>query len=439
MSMPNVICMNWHDTGRHFGCYGIDTVHTPNIDRLAADGVLFENCFAASTVCSPSRGALMTGQYPQRSGLRGLCHGQFLWQLRDGFDHLSHVLRARGWHTALAGFQHEVRHDDIQRLGFRELIETHGRGPWHQAPCEHVADGAIAFLKRRQGEQKPFFLQVGFFETHRPYNWGGAEADRSKGVTVPPYIVDNEAARADMADLQGAIRKADFHAGRIFEALEEAGLADNTIVLFTTDHGLALPRSKGTMHDTGMSVAFVMRWPAGGIRGGRRTKRMISNVDYVPTLFELLGLEPLSQFDGYTFADELGDWHGTEPRAFVHCMLADDMRATQSAKAKLIYHYADFADYPRPVDLTWIPASRPGQPLGERREQHIAACRPVPRVEFYDLQHDPAEMDNVAGCPQHLVVYNELAAEMRRWMDRTGDPLASQPAPNAPRRRSNHF
>lgn len=439
MSTPNVLCLNWHDAGRHFGCYGVETVHTPHIDRLAANGVLFERCFAASTVCSPSRGALLTGRYPQSNGLRGLCHGNFPWQLHSGHDHLSHLLRARGWHTALAGFQHEARHEDIARLGFLERIETHGRGPWHQAPCEFVAEGAADFLRRRRADGKAFYLQVGFFETHRPYDWGGATPDCEKGVWVPPYIVDNATARDDMAALQGAIRKADAQAGRVLAALEETGLADNTIVLFTTDHGLALPRSKGTMHDEGMGVAFVLRWPRGGLRGGRRSARMISNVDYVPTLFELLGLEPRPEFDGHSFADELGPWSGAEPRSFVHCLLADEMRAVRHAGGKLIYTYEDLADYPRPVNLDWIPASSPGQPLGQRRDLHVAATRPVPRIEYYDLRKDPAEMDNIAGHPDYLTELRYCAAEMTRWMERTGDPLASQPAPGIPRRRSNHF
>ena len=381
----------------------------------------------------------MTGQYPQRSGLRGLCHGQFLWQMRDGHDHLSHLLRARGWHTALAGFQHEVRHDDIQRLGFQERIETQGRAPWHQAPCEHVAEGAIAFLRRRQGAEKPFFLQVGFFETHRPYDWGGAGEDREHGVAVPPWVVDNEDSRHDMAALQGAIRKADRQAGRIFAALEECELAENTIVLFTTDHGLALPRSKGTMSDRGMGVAFILRWPGGGIAGGGRCPRMISNVDYVPTLFELLGLEPLPQFDGYSLANALGGWHGSDPRAFVHCMLNDEARATRSAAGKLIYNYVDYLDYPIPVDLRWIPARHPGEPLNQRKDAHLARGHPVPRVEYYDLEADPDERENLAGRPGCLAHYQVCAAEMQRWMARTGDPLATRECPNLPRRRSNHF
>lgn len=436
---PNVLVLSWHDTGRYFGCYGAETVHSPNIDRLAADGFLFEDCFAASTVCSPSRGALLTGQYPQSNGLRGLCHGLFPWQFDDPHDHLSHLLRVRGWHTALAGFQHEVRHSDIQRLGFRELIEIHGRDGCHQAPCNYVADGAIEFLRRQKKADEPFYLQVGFFETHRPYDWGGAQPDSEGGVAVPPQLVDNDAARTDMAALQGALRKADHHAGRIFDALGSTGLADNTIVLFTTDHGLAVPCSKGTLTDAGMSVAFILRWPGGGIRGGKRSSRMVSNIDFVPTLFELLDLDPLPEFDGYTFADELGDWHGTEPRGTIHAMLVDTMRATRTQTRKLVYNYVDYAEYERPVDLNWIPADDPATPLNERRATHIPHSQPVPRVEFYDLENDPEEMTNVAGQPEYRGEFDQLAAEIQRWMERTGDPLASQPAPRMPVRRSNHF
>ena len=211
----NIIQITTHDSGRHFGCYGYDTVHTPNVDALAADGVRLNNYFATVPICSASRATMLTGRYPQSHGQMDLpCFG---WALNDDERHITHILRDAGYRNLLFGLQHEVA--NVGRLAFDDVR-------LHRDPCDMIAAEAGRFLLDEAAPEQPFFLQVGFFETHTPFSFGGVEPDDSKGIEVPPYLVDNAASRSAMAGFQGAIRKADSAVGVILEALARSGFEE---------------------------------------------------------------------------------------------------------------------------------------------------------------------------------------------------------------------
>ena len=152
----NVLIVHWHDLGRHLGCYGASGVRSPNLDRLAAEGVLLTDSHAAAPLCSPSRGALFSGRYPHSNGLIGLAHHG--WQYHDDVRTLPSLLAEAGWYTALFGMQHETAYP--KRLGFHEYDVTNSY-------CEYVTDRASRWLSRFPPQ--PFLLTAGFFETHRPY------------------------------------------------------------------------------------------------------------------------------------------------------------------------------------------------------------------------------------------------------------------------------
>ena len=283
---PNIILITTHDTGRHFGCYGIETVHTPTLDAIAGDAYLFDNYFTTVPVCSPSRGAMLTGRYPQTNGLVGLTHSPWDWYFHEGERHLSHILRDIGYHTGLFGLQHESA--DTNTLGFQETYAQ--RKPnGGRALCLDVAESLATFLKSDAASKSPFYAQVGFFETHRPHDYGEVTPDDSKGVYVPPYLKEDEISRAELALQQGAIRRVDEAVTIIHNALQESGLEDNTIFIFTVDHGIEFPRAKWFCYDAGIEVALIMRWPGGGIQGGEVCNHLLSNVDLLPTLIELIG------------------------------------------------------------------------------------------------------------------------------------------------------
>jgi N-sulfoglucosamine sulfohydrolase len=414
---PNLLFITWHDTGRHFGCYGVDTVQTPTIDGLAEEGVLFENCFAAATMCSPSRGAAMTGLYPQTNGLIHLCHGNYGWQFHDDVKHLGELLTDANYQTTFHGFQHEVAHDNVERLGFQQYINEKPAPPIYPvAPCEVIAQGAAEWLQNVDTSEKPFFMQLGFFETHRDYDFGGAQPDDEKGVMIPAHIEPGDEIREDMAALQGNIKKADANVGLVLDALDKSGLTDDTIVVFTVDHGLAIPGSKHTMYDGGMEIILVMRWPGGRLSGGKRLDRLVSNVDLVPTLYDLMGLEHPREFQGQSFACALDSKFEQKPeRDAIYCMLQEgEQRAVRTKQYKWIRNFDKLREFPRPFDF-----SR----LDTIHYWHRASKAPVPPTELYDLEKDPLEMNNLADDPAMADVQKKMDARLWAWMENVGDPL----------------
>src|SRR6476469_2911786 len=220
MNRPNILQIICHDLGHHLGCYGIRSVHTPTLDGLAAEGVRFANSFCTSPGCSPSRAALATGRYPHCNGVLGLAHSYFGWQLGPGERHIASLLADGGYHTVLFGLQHVTYHPET--LGFHEIMGDR--------PADGVAENIEDWLSTRiqhptPNAQRPFYIELNFFEPHRPFDFGGVAPDREAGVQVPPYLPDNEAARGELASMQGAIRKVDSAVERILAAVEKTGLS----------------------------------------------------------------------------------------------------------------------------------------------------------------------------------------------------------------------
>jgi arylsulfatase A-like enzyme len=407
---PNILIISTHDTGRHFGCYGVPTVRTPAIDGLAASGVKFNRMFAASPICSPSRGALLSGQYPLTNGLVGLAGGNWNWELADYRVHLSHRLQQLGYHTAMFGLQDETAY--IERMGFDDT-SCHGiKRDGRERPATEVADDFCAFLTSRE-DGKPFYAQVGFFETHTPYTFGDCPSDDEEGVWIPPYAKahdwapwqvllnrfggDLDAARQHVAELQGAVRRVDAAVETILEGLRKAGVEDNTLVLFTSDHGPELPGAKWTMYEAGLGVAFIMRWPDGGVSGGRECDWLLSNVDFLPTLYDLFEVESPDGLEGESFALACrGDSGGIQPsRDVVFSNWIDGLNfSVRTHRYKLIRNLV-------PVDSTG-------------RE-----CQPY---ELYDLDRDPLELTNVADEPAYAEPYNMMRGHLDRWLVQMDDP-----------------
>src|ERR1700754_2885063 len=174
----NVLIVHWHDLGRYLGVYGHADVSSPQLDRLAAEGILFARAHAPAPRCSPSRGSLFTGRYPQNNGLVGLAHHG--WEYRAGVRTLPHILSEHGWYTALFGMPHETSYPP--RLGFHELLVS-------TSYCEYVVEQSARWLTAPPAQ--PFLLTAGFFETHRPYPRERYEPADADDVAVPDYLPDN--------------------------------------------------------------------------------------------------------------------------------------------------------------------------------------------------------------------------------------------------------
>ncbi|MBT5830358.1 MAG: sulfatase [Candidatus Latescibacteria bacterium] len=409
MSKPNVIIITTHDTGRHFGCYGIDTVHTPAIDAIAEDGCKFTNYFTTSPVCSPSRGCMLTGRYPQSNGLIGLTHSPWDWSFNEGEQHLSHIMRDAGYHTALFGIQHES--SNVDELGFESKHAQ--RGPGVTRTALDIAGSLADFLKSNDASD-PFYAQVGFFETHRPHDFGNVESDDSKGIYVPPYLVDDATSRQELAVQQGAVRRVNDAVQIITDALKESGHEDNTILVFTVDHGIEFPRAKWFCYDPGIEIALIMRWPKGGIKDGQVCDNLLSNVDFLPTLMNLID-EPIpDNIEGISFKSVLTDSKAPQTRDAVFSVFqGSDARSVRTNRYKLIRNFAPRRILDFPVNMTNTPRSRIKLPV----------------VELYDLEEDPNEFDNVATNPAYKEIYTELSNLLWDWMEEVDDPSLKSPIP----------
>ncbi|GAA1823760.1 sulfatase family protein [Agromyces salentinus] len=432
----NVLIIHCHDLGRFLGTYGVETVSTPNLDALAAESTVFEQAFSTAPHCSPARASLFTGTYPQQNGVLGLTHEPFGWDLHDPSTHVAHRLRTVGYRTELVGVHHESRtlpdHEVAARLGF-DRVRTGG-------DRDIVAERAVDALEAAAAAGTPFYLQVGFTEPHRspserdPVGVMGflgdhVEPDRSRGITVPPFLRDDEGARTEIAELQGAVRAMDEGVGRVLRRLTALGLDDSTVVVFTTDHGLALPRAKCTLYDAGTGVALLVRVPGREGWAARRIDELVSHVDVLPTLFELLGLPDQASVAGNSLVPVVET--GAHARAHAFGQLSyhtyyDPKRSVRSRTHKLI---VNFSNAPRAMDPTqsWVHRSLPADLTGPTIGTSAV-------VELYDLRTDPEETANVVDDAAQRAAFSALAAALLGWMRDTRDPLLD-PTPEPSRHR----
>src|SRR5215469_4995883 len=243
-SKPHIFVITCHDIGRHLGCYGVESVQSPNLDQLAAEGARFDSAFCTAPQCSPSRASLATGRYPHSNGVMGLAHGGFDWDLNPEEQHTAARLAEYGYETLLFGIQHVTQ--NVERLGFQYL---HAQGAGHGEGTAREVGAAVEAFLHGPLSQAPLYVEINFVEPHRPYDFGGVKPDSAAGVFVPPYLPQIPEAHDEMAALQGAIHEVDQSIGRMLDVMERVGLSKNALVIFSADHGLAMPRAKCTRYD----------------------------------------------------------------------------------------------------------------------------------------------------------------------------------------------
>ncbi|MFF0483240.1 sulfatase [Streptomyces sp. NPDC004435] len=425
---PHILLLHCHDLGRHLHCLGAGTVRSPHLDGLAAQGIVLEGVFATAPQCSPSRSSLFTGRWPHVNGVMGLTHRGFAWDLNPAERHLAGMLREAGYRTELIGVQHEARWQDdrqiARRLGFDHAVTGGMAGP--------VADRTVDTLRRLAAGPEPFYLQVGFYEPHRLPGARDApgitgflgdhiEPDDVLGVAVPPYLRDDPSAREEIAELQGSIRHMDAAVGRVLGELDRLDLAHDTLVIFTTDHGLALPRAKCSLYDPGTEVALLLRYPARGWTGGRRERALLSNIDVVPTLTDLLGITSEGPpVHGTSFLPLL-DREPFTPAGAVFTEMTyhdyyDPRRAVRTDRFKLIVNFSSAPGFMDPTQSWHRRCSAVEGHPHPNTESH-------PEVELYDLASDPLELADVADDPAYAEARATLTGALYAWMRDTGDPL----------------
>lgn len=430
---PNILLIHCHDLGRYLGCYGRD-IDTPNIDVIADDGVLFENHYATAPQCSPSRGSLMTGRYPHVNGLMGLAHEN--WELNADEKTMPEYLNECGYSTHLFGLQHIT--DDLDRLGFKHIHSGANLSP-AVSPAIHeinrardIADTLAVFFEKDTFEQ-PFFASIGMFETHRRRNDGlfeftdaAYESDDPSEVAPPEYLPNEPGIREDIAAMHGMIRAIDDAVGTITTALEAAQLTEETLIIFTTDHGIAFPRAKGSCYDPGIEAALLMRYP-GVIDGGLRCEELVSNIDVLPTLLDLLDRTVPERIEGQSFFPLLTEKkYYPRDQLFAEITWHDHYNPVRAIRTKQYKYVRNFWHLPSIYLTGDIFLSRAGR---EVREQFQSGRRPY--EELYDLEVDPHEQTNLADDPEYEHVREQLRGRLVRWMKNTADPLLKGAVPPA--------
>jgi N-sulfoglucosamine sulfohydrolase len=415
---PNIVYIHSHDTGRYIQPYG-HAVPAPNLQRLAEQGVLFRRAFDAAPTCSPSRASLLTGVCPHSNGMLGLAHRGFV--LKNYSDHMLHTLRAAGYYSALVGLQHIA--NDPKVIGYDQVVVRPGNR------VEDVAPAAAEFLGRLRGT--PFFLDVGFFETHRAFRQPSAREDQ-RFCQPPAPIPDTPQTRQDIAAFKASARVMDEGVGVVLQALESNGLAANTLVISTTDHGIAFPAMKCNLTDHGTGVSLILRG-TGAFSGGKAVDAMVSHLDLFPTICDVLDIEKPKRLEGRSMLPLLsGGAREIHEELFAEVnyhAAYEPQRAARTARWKYIRRY-DNRRRPNLPNCDDGPSKTVWLENGWRD-------RAVTSEELHDLVFDPVERRNAAGDPAAADALKDMRARLDRWMQATDDPLLRGPVPAPPGARVN--
>lgn len=416
MKSPNIVILISHDTGRYLRSYGYK-IDTPSLDQLVKDGVQFNEYYCPAPQCSPSRGSLLTGKYPHNNGLIGLGHKGF--SIYEDIKTLPMALNEAGYDTTLIGFSHETigkeepgKSSSTTRLGYQNYVHVEG----NFAP--EVTNEAIKFFEEKRHSETPFFVNIGFEETHRPFERYEPYMDKLEDIEVLPYLPDTLNVRRDLSLFHGSVKVLDEAIGRITKTLKETRLDENTIVIYTTDHGLAFPRAKGTLKDAGIETALIIRVPYVDVQG-RKLNHLLCNVDLMPTILDLVGAEIPEGIDGKSFAKLLLGKSEDEVREEFFCEMTwhdqyHPMRGVRTKEFKFIKNFHNGPKIYMPYD---IHSSLSGVDV---RDQFYVDAQ---KEEIYDLKNDPLEERNLIDDEEYELVANQLRQRLEEWMVRTNDPI----------------
>jgi N-sulfoglucosamine sulfohydrolase len=429
---PNILFVLADDwSWPHAGVYGDKTIHTPNFDRVAREGMLFNHCFSAAPSCTPSRAAMLTGQYPHR-----LEEGGNLWgTLPKKYPIYPDLLEKAGYHVGLWG----------KGWGPGDFRP----GGYTQNPAGKPYRGFGQFLKSVP-EGKPFCFWLGSHHPHRPYVKGsGAKAGLEiDSVRVPPMWPDVPEVRSDILDYYESSQQFDAQLGDALKLLEQAGKLRNTIVLVSGDNGWPFPRGKCNLYDAGTRQPLAVMWPA-KIRAGQTCDDFINMMDFAPTFLEAAGVKPPAEMTGRSFLGLLtGDEKpGSRNTVFVERERHADvrpgnlgypMRAIRTREWLYIRNLKPDR-WPAGDPQRWVSVGPFGDVDAGPTKQFILDHRDDPKYaafftlsfakrppeELYDVRADPNDLHNLATDPAHQARHHELAGQLDRWMRDTADPLTA--------------
>jgi len=409
---PNIIFINADDlTHRDLGCYG-GQAKTPNIDKLATEGMRFTRCFQAAPMCSPTRHNIYTGLYPVKSG--AYPNHTFA---KDGTKSIVHYLEPMGYRVALSGKTH---------ISPREVF------PFEYSGGKNPDMKAIEKLMTESKEAgTPFCLFACSNEPHTPWTYGDASQYPPEEIELPPYIVDTPETREGYSRYLAEISYYDSQVGEILDLLEKHELTENTLVMLTSEQGNSMPFAKWTLYDSGLQTALIARWP-GKIEAGSTTDAMVEYVDVTPTFVEVAGGTPAEYLDGKSMLPVLKG-ETDEHKDFVYGIMTTrginngpeyyGIRSVRSEKYKLILNLTPEIVFKNactnsPEFVSWVEAAKAGDADAAEKVRRYTKR---PALELYDVTKDPYEWDNLAENPEYAPVIAELRAKLDSWMESQGD------------------
>ncbi len=450
---PNILWLVTEDMGPYIPPFGDSTIQTPNLSRLAAEGVRYSNMYSTSGVCAPSRAAIATGMYPSSIGA----------------THMR--TKSNTKQTGLPSYE-AIPPSNVRMVS--ELLRTKGYYCTNNSKLDyqfnepHTAwdeSSRYAHWRNREADQ-PFFAVFNFYETHEgglfePYGFIRAEArhyhagdtsfhwkagrmpeeetpihvSKDTDFPIPPYLPDNKIVRRDLWKMYNNIAEMDRQVGAILKQLEDDGLLENTIIFFYGDHGGPLPRQKRLIYDSGLNTPMIIRFP-NQLQAGSIDDQLTSFVDFAPTLLSLAGINPPDHLQGQAF---LGGYQARNPRKYIHGAadrfdeITDAIRAVRDGQFKYIRNYRPDQSYYLPVKYREkIPSMQ--ELLRLRDEGKLDSIQALwfrenkDPEELYDCKVDPHELNNLANDPDYSEKLEELRTEMDRWIEDIGDQ------PNLPER-----
>jgi N-sulfoglucosamine sulfohydrolase len=420
---PNIILMIADDLTYHdIGCFGNKDVRTPNLDKLAAQGVRLTSCYTPAPVCSPTRQALYTGIYPVRSGAYPN-HSI----VKPDVKSLPFYMKPLGYRVGLVGKTHFGPMANYP-FEYPQQGVTHADGDNEDAETKLDYDAAEQFIDRDKNQ--PYCLVVAPHEPHSPWTLGDPSVYNPADLKLAPYLVDTPITRRALSRYYGEVTFLDQQVGRVMDAVERSGQADNTLFIFVSEQGSSMPHGKWTLYDAGIRSATIARWPA-KIKAGSTNDALCQYVDFLPTFIELAGGKPLPDIDGrsiskiltgqstvgrdYVYAEETSRGIIAGPEAY-------GIRAVADKRWKYILNLNPDADFKNtevktPLFNSWIKKGETDAFAKEQAGRYVHR----PAVELYDLQNDPYELKNLADEPEQKPTLARLRAALDAWMKQQGD------------------
>ncbi|XHR30448.1 MAG: sulfatase [Chthoniobacteraceae bacterium] len=448
---PNLLLVIADDlSAANLACYGNPDSATPNFDRFAAEGLRFNRAYTACPQCMPARAALLTGRSPV-----GMQMTRFNAPLPAEIPTFPEVLKARGYFTGAVGRDHHLDGDrnpasaplfaERALRTFSKRLDVVRRA--ENRNTEEIFEHFEAFLQQAPAE-KPFFLQLNFFDPHRPFFPERIPSPRDPAaLALPSYYPPTARVRRDLAHHYDAVNRLDADFGRLLARLDQTGLAANTIVVFTADHGASQFRGKGTLFEPGIRIPLLIRWPGTTPRASV-SDDLISGEDLAPTLLEAAGAPPPPGSTGVSFLgrllgesqfagrDHLFSERGAHGSSLPNNTVNFDLsRTVVTHRYKLIYNAlwqlpfapVDFQNSAMWKEIQTLNAQGALSALHSRL--YFSPTRPM--FELFDVGNDPDELNNLAGCAATADIEARLKQTLHEWMilERDYVPL---PIPRAP-------